>query len=79
MFITMIAVLCRLTSTDCVETVVTSSALDSGLTFQSCLLNGQAGLAKWKEEHPIYHSEDWHIQRYKCVPGDYKMIAHHRA
>ena len=79
MFITMIAVLCRLSSTDCVEEIVTSSALDSGLTFQSCLLIGQAGLAKWKEEHPIYHSEAWHIQRYKCVPGDYKMIAHHRA
>ncbi len=79
MFVTIVAVLCHLASTDCTEEFVTSSALDSGLTFQSCLLGGQAGLAKWKEEHPIYRSEAWHIQRYKCVPGDYKLVARHPA
>jgi hypothetical protein len=78
MFVTIVAVLCHLTSSDCIEEVVTSSALDSGVTFQSCLIGGQAGLAKWKEGHPIYRSEAWHIQRYRCVLGDYKSIAHHR-
>ena len=79
MFVTVVAVLCHLTSTDCVDEIVTSTALDSGLTFQSCMMNGQAALAKWKEGHPIYRSEGWHIQLYKCVPGDYKTMAHHRA
>ena len=79
MFVTVVAVLCHLTSTDCVDEIVTSTALDSGLTFQSCMMNGQAALAKWKEGHPIYRSEAWHIQLYKCVPGDYKTMAHHRA
>jgi hypothetical protein len=79
MFVTVIAVLCHLSSTDCIEEIVTSSALDGRVTFQSCLFGGQAGLAKWKDEHPIYRSEAWHIQRYKCVPGDYKIIARNRA
>lgn len=79
MFVTVIAVLCHLTSTDCVEEVVTNSALDSRVAFQSCAIGGQAALSKWKEEHPIYRSEAWHIQRYKCVPGDYKIMAHHGA
>ncbi|MGL9622897.1 hypothetical protein QRQ56_33470 [Bradyrhizobium sp. U531] len=78
MFVTIIAVLCQLTSADCIDEIVSSSALDSTLTFQSCIMNGQAGLAHWKEAHPIYRSDAWRIQRYKCVPGDYK-IAHHRA
>jgi hypothetical protein len=47
--------------------------------FQGGSGGGQAALAKWKEEHPVYHSDAWHIQRYKCVPGDYKVIARHRA
>jgi len=79
MFVTVVAVLCHLTSIDCVEEIVTSTALDSRLTFQSCMINGQSALAKWKEGHPVYRSEAWRIHRYKCVPGDYKMIAHHRA
>jgi hypothetical protein len=75
MFVTIVAVLCHLTSNDCVEEIVSSSSLDSRVTFQSCVTGGQAGLAKWKGEHPIYRSESWHIQRYKCVPGDYKLHA----
>jgi len=78
MFVTIVAVLCHLTSTDCIKEVVTNSALDGGVTLQSCLIGGQAGLAKWKEENPIYRSEDWHIHRYMCVLGDYKSFAHHR-
>jgi hypothetical protein len=75
MFVTVVAILCHLNSTVCVEEIVTSSSLDSNATFQSCLMGGQAGLAKWKSEHPIYRSEEWHVQRYKCVPGDYNLHA----
>ena len=78
MFVTIVAVLCHMASTDCIEEIVTSSALDSAVTFQSCVVRGQAGLAKWKEDHPVYRSETWRVQRYKCVPGDYKMIAQHK-
>jgi len=79
MFVTVVAVLCHLSSIDCINEIVTSSALDSSVTFQSCLISGQAGLARWKEEHPIYRSEAWRVQRYQCVPGDYKLVAHHKA
>ncbi|MGY0571386.1 hypothetical protein ACTGJ9_010295 [Bradyrhizobium sp. RDM12] len=78
MFVTIVAVLCHMASTDCIEEIVTSSVLDSAVTFQSCAIGGQASLAKWKEDHPVYRSETWHVQRYKCVPGDYKMIAQHK-
>ncbi|WP_369721851.1 hypothetical protein AB8Z38_33610 [Bradyrhizobium sp. LLZ17] len=78
MFVTVVAVLCHLSSTACIEEIVTSSALDSAVTFQSCAIGGQAGLAKWKEDHPVYRSESWHIQHYKCVPGDYKIMAQHK-
>lgn len=77
MFVTIIAVVCHLTSTDCNEEIVTSSALDADVNFQACLVGGQAGLARWKEQHPIYRSEAWYIERYKCVPGDYRLITRH--
>ncbi|MGY4365262.1 hypothetical protein ACVW1A_001327 [Bradyrhizobium sp. LB1.3] len=35
MFVTIIAVLATLTSTDCVDEIVTGSALDSQLTFRA--------------------------------------------
>ncbi|QOZ56044.1 hypothetical protein XH90_08195 [Bradyrhizobium sp. CCBAU 53338] len=71
MFVTVVAVLCHLSAQDCTEVVVTNSALDSRLTFQSCMLGGQASLARWKTAHPIYRGDDWHIDRYKCVAGVY--------
>jgi len=75
MFITVVVVLCYLKSSDCIERVVTDSSLDSRVTLQSCMIGGQAALAKWKSEQPIYRSDDWHIQRYKCVPGRYQAKA----
>jgi hypothetical protein len=75
MFVTVVAVLCHLTANVCIEEVVTSSSLDSMVTFQSCMIAGQANLAKWKGEHPIYRSEAWHIERYKCAPGHYVLKA----
>ena len=75
MFVTVVAVLCHLGSTDCVEQVVTNSSQDRTLTLQGCAIGGQAALAKWKEEHPIYRSKAWRIVRYKCVPGIYTARA----
>jgi hypothetical protein len=71
MFVTVVAVLCHVTADVCNEEIVTSSSLDSMVTFRSCMITGQANLAKWKGEHPIYRSEAWRIERYKCVPGQY--------
>ena len=75
MFVTVVAVLCHLTAQDCTEVVVTNSSLDSGLTLQGCMIGGQASLAQWKANHPIYRSEDWHVDRYKCVAGRYEARA----
>jgi hypothetical protein len=44
---------------DCTEVVIANSDLEAGLTFQSCLTGGQAGLAQWKSAHPIFRSGDW--------------------
>jgi len=71
MFVTVVAVLCHLAANNCIEEIVTDSSLDGHVTFQSCMVGGQAGLAQWKDHHPVYRSEDWHISRYKCVPGHY--------
>ena len=75
MFVTIVAVLCHVAATDCTEEIVTDSSLDSHVTFQSCMIGGQAGLAQWKDQHPVYRSDDWHISRYKCVPGHYAAKA----
>ena len=72
MFVTVVVVLCYLSTNDCAEEIVTSSSLDRSVSFQSCITGGQAALAQWKDRHPIYRSETWHIQRYKCVPGHYE-------
>ena len=71
MFVTVVAVLCHLSATNCIEEIVTDSSIDNHITFQSCMVGGQAGLAQWKDRHPIYRSDDWQISRYKCVPGHY--------
>jgi hypothetical protein len=73
MFVTLVAVLCHLSSGHpgggCVEEIVTDSS-KSEISFQSCMIEGQIGVAKWMSEHPIYRS-DWTLQRYKCAPGHY--------
>lgn len=69
--VTLIALLCSIASSNCNEVVVTNSNLDAAITFQQCLIGAQAGLAQWKTTHPIYRSDDWRIDRYKCVAGQY--------
>jgi hypothetical protein len=72
MFVTLVAVLYHVSpgpSGACVEEIVTDSS-KSDISFQSCMIEGQIGVAKWMSEHPIYHA-DWTLQRYKCAPGHY--------
>lgn len=77
MFVTVAAILCHMLanvpSPVCEEVIVTDSALTEGLTFMDCMAGAQAPLAKWKSEHPIYHTEKYRIERYKCVPGRYEI------
>ena len=74
MFVTLVAVLCRALAGgpgDCVEEIVTNSDL-SNITLQSCMIQGQIGIASWMSEHPTYHTS-WTLQRYKCAPGHYHL------
>lgn len=47
--------------------------MTEGLTFMDCMAGAQAPLAKWKTEHPIYHSQAYSIESYRCVPGHYEI------
>jgi hypothetical protein len=71
MFITVIAVLCHSLAGGplCVEEIVLDSDADKGLTLMSCAVGAQAALAQWKAADPIYRSDDYWIDRYKCVLG----------
>jgi hypothetical protein len=72
MFVTLVAFLCQASPGPpgrCVEEIVTDTSL-SGISFQSCMIHGQIGVAKWMSEHPIYRA-GWTLQSYKCVLGRY--------
>jgi hypothetical protein len=74
MFVTLVAVLCHVLPGGpggCVEEIITDTN-QSNITFQSCMIQGQIGIAKWMSEHPIYHA-NWTLQRYKCAPGHYEL------
>ena len=78
MFVTVVAVLCRLSGAaagSCVEEIVTDSNMTPEISMMQCAVGAQAGLAKWMGEHPIYHL-NWRIDRYKCVPGHYEIKGH---
>ena len=78
MFITVVAVLCRLgaaASGSCVEEIVTDSNMTPDMSMMACAVGAQAPLAKWMGEHPIYHN-NWRLDRYKCVPGHYEIKGH---
>ena len=78
MFITVVAVLCRLgaaASGSCVEEIVTDSNMTPDMSMMACAVGAQAPLAKWMGEHPIYHT-NWRLDRYKCVPGHYEIKGH---
>lgn len=74
MFVTLVAVLCHVLPggpRDCVEEIVSDSS-QSNITFQSCMIQGQIGIAKWMSEHPVYRT-NWTLERYKCAPGHYQL------
>jgi hypothetical protein len=87
MQVTVVAILCHLLTPaatlapdrDCtaeevrVEEIVTDTDLDPSVTFQGCMIGGQAALAKWKGEHPIYSRAGWRVGRVLCVPGHYEI------
>ena len=78
MFVTVVAVLCRLggaATGACVEEIVTDSNMTPEISFMQCAIGAQAPLAKWMDEHPLYHA-NWRIERYKCVPGHYEIKGH---
>jgi hypothetical protein len=69
MFVTVTAVLCHLAApTLCVEEIVTDTNMDDTLTMQSCLM-GQAYLAKYMAEHPIYRT-GYRLDRWRCTIGN---------
>lgn len=72
MFVTLIAVLCNTLPGPrlCVEEVVTDSSI-SEITFMSCQVQGQIGIAQWMSESLKYR-EHWMLDRYKCVTGKYQ-------
>ena len=71
MFITLIAVLCHSLAAGpvCVEETVVDSDAYKDLTLMSCALGAQAVLAQWKAADVTYRSDEYWIDRYKCVPG----------
>lgn len=87
MFVTVVAVMCKLMvaaptiapSADCtneearIEEIVTDSSMDERVDFFSCQIGNQAALADWKGKHPIYHKASWRIARVKCAPGHYEI------
>jgi len=75
MFITLVAVLCHtlagMPEPVCVEEIVTDSAMDGRLTWVSCQIDAQAGIAAWLSDNPEYRN--WTLARWKCVPGHYAI------
>jgi hypothetical protein len=74
MFVTVSAILCHLIAGQpvCVDEIVTDTNMEPALTWQGCTALGQAPIAKWKSEHPIYSKPDWYIEKYRCTPGRYE-------
>lgn len=87
MFTTVVVVLCKLVvahatiapDRDCTaeemrnEEIVTDSSMDDKVTFQSCMIHGQLGVAEWMGKHPTYARPGWRVGRVKCVPGRYTI------
>jgi hypothetical protein len=70
MFITIVAVVCRLASPGaCSEQIVTNSDLDPDLSLQSCMI-GEAAIVKWMKDNPRF-AIGYRLERWKCVPGHY--------
>lgn len=64
------AVLCHLTSADCIKEIVTSSALDSGMTFSELRDRWSSGLGQVEGRTSDLSFRGLAIRRHKCVPGE---------
>jgi hypothetical protein len=82
MFVTLIAIVCHLAAagpgnTDvnlCQEVVIATSEEAPSLTMNLCMAGaGQMGVAEWKTGHPVYSSDRYTIESYKCMPGHYML------
>jgi hypothetical protein len=71
--LTLVAVLCHslagIPEPVCHEALVYKDD-DGGMQF--CEFS-QAIVAQWKEHHPRYASEEWSVNRIKCVFGNYEL------
>jgi hypothetical protein len=84
MIITLVAVLCHTLSGApepiCVEEIVTNSQM-SGITWMSCQISAQQGIAKWMSENSKYSADiqrpagegPWYISEWKCITGKYQI------
>ena len=71
-FVTVLATLCHVVSGSvdaCVEEIITDNTLDPTVTMQSCMM-GEAYVAKWIGEHPVYHNNNWRLQKWSCRIGN---------
>jgi hypothetical protein len=66
MLITLIAVLCQIASSSCVEEIITDQ-----VSLMACQIQGQIGIAEWMRTSPTYRS-GWRLERYKCAMGHYE-------
>jgi hypothetical protein len=73
MFITLYAVICLAVADakTCNTEVVTDQYLSPEFTMGECLgVVGQVSARRFKEEHPLYHSEKWRLARWQCQFGN---------
>jgi hypothetical protein len=78
MFITLYAVMCLAgtmpgdaNAKACVPEIVTDQYLSSDMSMGSCMgVEGQVSAARFKNEHPLYHSENWKLGGWKCKFGN---------
>jgi hypothetical protein len=66
MFITLVAVLCQIASSSCVEEIITDQA-----SLMACQIQGQIGIADWMSKSSTYRT-GWRLERYKCAMGHYE-------
>jgi hypothetical protein len=58
----------------CVREIVTDQYLSPEISMGACLgIAGQNSATRFKEEHPLYHSERWKLGGWSCRVGNKPM------
>ena len=71
MFITLYAVMCLAAGGSCQPEIVTDQYLSPEMSIGSCLgIEGEVSAQKFKDEHPLYHSDKWRLGGWKCQIGN---------